>query len=187
MLRRFRTVQLPLRRQLGRRRERRGNGPALRPAHRPGDQRHSRRPPGRRRRSARRERERGGVMTSSPSTKVCSLAFELEQLEHAAEAATVLTNLVRDNRAANHDEATKSRSCPVRSCPSWVRGCGTFAASSGASGIQPSSGHPPAIPHRRWRLAMMPTSDSPRGPTANDVPKPSEDDGFQVPGTTRVA
>lgn len=46
-------------------------------------------------------------MTSSPSTKVCSLAFELEQLEHAAEAATVLTNLVRDNRAANHDEATK--------------------------------------------------------------------------------
>jgi hypothetical protein len=46
-------------------------------------------------------------MTSSPGNKVCSLAFELEQLEHAAEAATVLTNIVRDNRAANDDEAMK--------------------------------------------------------------------------------
>jgi len=43
----------------------------------------------------------------SPTTRVCSLAFELQQLEHAAEAATVLTNLVRDNRAANDDEATR--------------------------------------------------------------------------------
>ena len=41
------------------------------------------------------------------TTKVCSLAFELQQLEHAAEAATLLTTLVRDNRAANDDEATK--------------------------------------------------------------------------------
>ena len=43
----------------------------------------------------------------SQTTKVCSLAFELQQLEHAAEAATLLTTLVRDNRAANDDEATK--------------------------------------------------------------------------------
>jgi hypothetical protein len=43
----------------------------------------------------------------SPTTKVCSLALELQQLEHAAEAATVLTNLVRDNRAANDDEVTR--------------------------------------------------------------------------------
>jgi hypothetical protein len=41
------------------------------------------------------------------TTKVCSLAFELQQLEHVAEAATLLTTLVRDNRAANDDEATK--------------------------------------------------------------------------------
>jgi hypothetical protein len=41
------------------------------------------------------------------TTKVCSLALELQQLEHAAEAATLLTTLVRDNRAANDDEATK--------------------------------------------------------------------------------
>jgi len=44
---------------------------------------------------------------NSPPTKVCSLALELQQLEHAAEAATVLTNLVRDNRAANDEEVTR--------------------------------------------------------------------------------
>lgn len=40
-------------------------------------------------------------------TKVCSLALELQQLEHVAEAANVLSNLVRDNRAANDIEASK--------------------------------------------------------------------------------
>lgn len=41
------------------------------------------------------------------TTKACSLALELEQLEYAAEAVTVLTNLVRDKRTANDDEATR--------------------------------------------------------------------------------
>jgi hypothetical protein len=45
------------------------------------------------------------VMASS--TKVCSLALELQQLEHVAEAASVLTNLVRDNRAANDIETSQ--------------------------------------------------------------------------------
>jgi hypothetical protein len=45
--------------------------------------------------------------TNKSATKVCSLALELEQLELAAEAATVLTNLVRDKRTANDDEATR--------------------------------------------------------------------------------
>src|SRR5208283_1289671 len=39
--------------------------------------------------------------------KACSLALELEQLEHAVEAVTVLTSLVRDKRTANDDEATR--------------------------------------------------------------------------------
>jgi hypothetical protein len=46
-------------------------------------------------------------MSFHTSTKVCSLALELQQLEHAAEAATILTSLVRDNRAANDDEAMR--------------------------------------------------------------------------------
>ncbi len=45
--------------------------------------------------------------TNKSTTKACSLALELEQLEHAAEAATVLTKLVRDKRAANDDEAAR--------------------------------------------------------------------------------
>jgi hypothetical protein len=45
--------------------------------------------------------------TNKSTTKACSLALELEQLEHAAEAATVLVNLVRDKRTANDDEAAR--------------------------------------------------------------------------------
>lgn len=40
-------------------------------------------------------------------TRVCSLARELEQLEHAAEAAMVLTNLVGARGAAGDDEANR--------------------------------------------------------------------------------
>jgi hypothetical protein len=49
------------------------------------------------------------MMTNSneSTTKACSLALELEQLEYAAEAVTVLTNLVRDKRTANDDEAAR--------------------------------------------------------------------------------
>jgi hypothetical protein len=45
--------------------------------------------------------------SNESTTKACSLASELEQLEHVAEAVTVLTNLVRDKRTANDDEATR--------------------------------------------------------------------------------
>ena len=45
--------------------------------------------------------------TNESATKVCSLALELEQIEHAAEAVTVLTNFVRDKRTANDDEASR--------------------------------------------------------------------------------
>jgi hypothetical protein len=47
------------------------------------------------------------MKTNKSATKACSLALELEQLEHAAEAVTVLTNLVRDKRTVNNDEATR--------------------------------------------------------------------------------
>ena len=46
-------------------------------------------------------------MTNKSATKACSLGLELEQLEHVAEAVTVLFNLVRDKRTLNDDEATR--------------------------------------------------------------------------------
>lgn len=46
-------------------------------------------------------------MTNESATKACSLALELEQLEHAAEAVTFLVNLVRDRRTSNDDEAKR--------------------------------------------------------------------------------
>ena len=46
-------------------------------------------------------------MTKESTMKTCSLALELEQLEHAAEAVTLLTNLVRDKRTVDDGEATR--------------------------------------------------------------------------------
>ena len=47
------------------------------------------------------------MTTTDESTKVCSLALELEQLEHAAQAAATLTGLVRDGRTSNEAEAKR--------------------------------------------------------------------------------
>jgi hypothetical protein len=47
------------------------------------------------------------ITNNKSTTRACSLALELEQLEHVAEAATVLTNLVRDKRTANDDEPAR--------------------------------------------------------------------------------
>jgi hypothetical protein len=47
-------------------------------------------------------------MTSTNETaKVCSLALELEQLEHVAQAAATLTGLVRDGHTRNEAEAKR--------------------------------------------------------------------------------
>jgi hypothetical protein len=47
------------------------------------------------------------MTTTDESTKVCSLALELEQLEHVAQAAATLTGLVRDGRTSNEAEARR--------------------------------------------------------------------------------
>jgi hypothetical protein len=45
------------------------------------------------------------MISTNETAKVCSLALELEQLEHAAQAAATLTGLVRDGHARNEAEA----------------------------------------------------------------------------------
>ena len=42
-----------------------------------------------------------------PSTKICSLALELEQLERAAVAAVTLTTMARDHQDQDDDEAER--------------------------------------------------------------------------------
>ena len=47
------------------------------------------------------------MTSTNETTKVCSLALELEQLEHAAQAVATLTGLVRDGHTRNEAEATQ--------------------------------------------------------------------------------